>query len=575
LIVGAVALVAALTVPLGSVVAEDWPMFHHDLALSGYTPDSAPDTNQLLWTFQTNASVYSSAAVVGNSVFVGSLDGYLYSLDKYTGGLNWAFDSGAQIHSSPAVAYGKVYFLSENGNVYALDAATGMPAWTTDIGSGPWDWSSPAVHAGTVFIGSSTGWIRALDAMTGMIAWSTNIGGSPNSPITVVNGLVYSGTHNFNNAAPTLAALNEASGTMAWTYDYHLYHGGATGMVNCNGAAVVDGDGDGFPEVHIGLYNWNGATDQAVCLNEFNGVEIWSRTINGNSTSTPAVHAGTVFVGSDDHNVYALDATNNGSVIWNFPTGGQVWSSPAVSGDGKVCFGSLDHTVYCVEEATGNPIWSYFTGASHLYASPAISEGLLFIGSQNGKVYAFGIPCLDPDPLTQGYWHRQCLGVPASDGGIDPGRNGRGPGSPTEPGFVEELMPCAFERLVDLGFNDVSTCDGMDADPPSDPCEKALKQLTAVTLNVCSERLSNGCEVDLSPWGCEATSVGAAIEEIAGLIHGDECNKAKSCAAAINEAEALADGGSASTGGECSAPAARRLEREGLWGTTHRDVRGR
>jgi hypothetical protein len=118
------------------------------------------------------------------------------------------------------------------------------------------------------------------------------------------------------------------------------------------------------------------------------------------------------------------------------------------------------------------------------------------------------VPCPpDPDPSSQGYWHRQCLGIPESEGGIDPGRNGRGPQEPTEPGFVEELMPCADARLEDLGFYGMLTCEGMDADPPSDMCEKAKKQLTALILNVCSDRLMDGCPVDLSVQGCTSDTL--------------------------------------------------------------------
>jgi hypothetical protein len=157
------------------------------------------------------------------------------------------------------------------------------------------------------------------------------------------------------------------------------------------------------------------------------------------------------------------------------------------------------------------------------------------------------VPCPpDPDPSSQGYWHRQCLGIPESEGGIDPGRNGRGPQEPTEPGFVEELMPCADAGLEDLGFYGMLTCEGMDADPPSDMCEKAKKQLTALILNVCSDRLMEGCPVDLSVQGCSSDTVGGAIEEIAWLIFMDDCDQANSCAAALNEGEGLVDPGGGS-----------------------------
>jgi hypothetical protein len=158
--------------------------------------------------------------------------------------------------------------------------------------------------------------------------------------------------------------------------------------------------------------------------------------------------------------------------------------------------------------------------------------------------YEFQPPVVcQPDPESQGYWHRQCLGVPAGEGGIDPGRNGRGPSAPTEPLFVEALMPCADDRQEDLGLYGTWTCDGMEADPANNPCEKAEKQLTALILNVCSDRLQETCEVDLSAQGCLSTDLGGLLVEVAGYIQAASCQEAMDCAAAVNEGIGLVNGG--------------------------------
>ena len=58
---------------------------------------------------------------------------------------------------------------------------------------------------------------------------------------------------------------------------------------------------------------------------------------------------GTVYVGSTDRNVYALDAAT-GHVRWTYTTGGWVTSSPVMVG-GTVYIGSWDWTIYALKAA--------------------------------------------------------------------------------------------------------------------------------------------------------------------------------------------------------------------------------
>ena len=371
---------------IGSCVY-NWPKFHNDLAQTGYSDSLAPDTNDLLWTYDTGSNVQSSPAIVNGILYIGDLYGNFYALDSYTGGEIWAYQTGGAIYSSPAVENGKVYFLSADGYIYALDAFTGILSWKIMIGTGGYPWASPAVHNERVFI-ASNGFAYSLNANDGSLIWSTAIGGQSNGPIAVANGKVYTGTHNFDNTAPTLVVLNEDTGAIIWTYDYYLHHSDVVGFINSNGVSVADGDEDGNLEVYFGVVTWTGYGPQAICLDEATGNEVWTQDINGWSTSTPAVHDGKIYIGSDDGKLYALNA-GTGAYIWNYQTEAQVWAAPAVA-DGKVFVGSLDHKFYALDEDDGSLIWSYYTGASRLIGSPAVACGKVYVGNENGKVYAFG-----------------------------------------------------------------------------------------------------------------------------------------------------------------------------------------
>ena len=139
------------------------------------------------------------------------------------------------------------------------------------------------------------------------------------------------------------------------------------------------------------------------------------------------------------------------------------------------------------------------------------------------------------EPRQRAYWHRQCLGVSEADGGIDPGRRGRGPKETIEPGFREQLVPCA--EMAGL-----PGCEVIEPNPPSDPCARAEAELAALTFNKLSPRLQDECGVDLRPEGCEAATVGELMEEASTLILSGgrrECRLAAQCLAAVNQGIAL------------------------------------
>ena len=80
-------------------------------------------------------------------------------------------------------------------------------------------------------------------------------------------------------------------------------------------------------------------------------IVIWNYTTGGPVFSSPAAVGGMVYVGSTDRRVYALDAST-GAVVWNYTTGDVVASSPAVA-DGVVYVGSNDHKIYALNATTG------------------------------------------------------------------------------------------------------------------------------------------------------------------------------------------------------------------------------
>ena len=119
-----------------------------------------------------------------------------------------------------------------------------------------------------------------------------------------------------------------------------------------------------------GKEKWNFAT----------GDRMWS--------SSPAVANGVVYFGSDDKNLYAIDAVT-GKEKWRFATGDRVWSSPAVA-NGIVYVGSRDNNLYAIDAVTGKERWRFATG-DWVDSSPAVANGIIYVGSNDKNLYAIGV----------------------------------------------------------------------------------------------------------------------------------------------------------------------------------------
>jgi outer membrane protein assembly factor BamB len=72
-------------------------------------------------------------------------------------------------------------------------------------------------------------------------------------------------------------------------------------------------------------------------------------------------------------------APNTNQTLWNFTTGNAVESSPAVA-DGILFVGSDDGRAYALNASTGANIWNYTTGVA-VKSSPAVAGGVVFVGS--------------------------------------------------------------------------------------------------------------------------------------------------------------------------------------------------
>lgn len=112
----------------------------------------------------------------------------------------------------------------------------------------------------------------------------------------------------------------------------------------------------------------------------------WTFDTLGNVESSAAIGAdGTVYVGSHDFNLYAINP--DGTLKWAYLTGDKVDSSPAIGYDGTIYVGSRDKKVYAIN-LNGTLRWTYTTG-DMVFSSPVIGlDGTVYVASWDKKLYA-------------------------------------------------------------------------------------------------------------------------------------------------------------------------------------------
>ena len=309
-------------------------------------------TRDVLWTFDTGGPITSSPAIADGVAYFGSDDGTLYAVDAETGEEVWRFATGGPVRSSPAVALGSVFFGSYDGVFYALDRESGAVRWrfeTTgerrwrarnldgmgpdEVHEDPWDFfqSSPAVVDGSVYFGTGEGMVYSLDAETGAVRWAVETGDTVHSSPAVADGVVYVG-----NMESRLYAFSAETGGELWYYQ-----------------AGTDST----------YFNQHGLQ------------------------SSPLVADGRVYVGGRDGGLHAVDA-ETGAALWKFDTNGSWVLGSAALGDSALYFGTSDtNMLRAADPVTGEEFFATSLG-TFIYSSPAIAEGMLYVGSCGGVLFA-------------------------------------------------------------------------------------------------------------------------------------------------------------------------------------------
>jgi outer membrane protein assembly factor BamB len=341
-------------------------------------------TGEKIWNFSTKLRVLSTPAVSGGKLYTGADDGNIYALDAKTGAVVWSKDVGGrwqglldygvlptnQPRSSPVIIGNRLYVGALDGKVYSVDTSSGNILWSYQT-LGP-ILGSPAYYNGAVYIASTdinigpNGTLYALNADTGTVLWASQVPQSGGSGTG-------SSTRDSPASSPiVVVGARSNSSANAKVFDMIL----------------IGNNGGEYGAKYVVGYNLDGTQARFP-----NGTlyRLFSLEGTGGSvqTLTPTYYNGTVYGASYLRGV-AWNITD-GKVLWERWLIHNTYSSPAVSAtvEGtKVYIGGDSGSVHILDGATGKVFYSYHT-TGVVASSPSIWNGKMYVGSGDGYVYAF------------------------------------------------------------------------------------------------------------------------------------------------------------------------------------------
>jgi polyvinyl alcohol dehydrogenase (cytochrome) len=287
--------------PLHDVREQDWNGWGNGTANNRFQSAMAAGLTaanvanlKLKWAFgfPGGTSAFGQPTVVAGRVFVGSDNGYVYSLDAATGCVYWSYRAQAGVRNAmtvgPISAGGRthlaVYFGDLKANAYAIDAHSGAGIWKFHVEKhfATRVTAAPALYRGRLYVPISAwegfqarvldypcctavGSVSALNANTGRRIWKTYTIAQPPQPthknsqgvqqwapagvpvwntptIDPLRHALYIGTGDAStypapDTTDSIMALDLRTGKRLW---HHQIYAGDSFIVGCAGAGKTE-----------------------------------------------------------------------------------------------------------------------------------------------------------------------------------------------------------------------------------------------------------------------------------------------------------------------------------------------
>ncbi len=255
-------------------------------------------SGHIIWRAPLPSPARSSPTVVGDALYLCTIDDNLLSVSTQDGKVEWAYqatqgNTGTLGQAAPAFSDGLVVAGFESGDLSAVRADSGTLAWTDNMGgvkgtSGLAEFASvrgaSVVDNGLVFAIGLGGLMAALDLRSGRRVWERDVAGA-NTP-WIAGDILY-----VVSTEQKLAAVSKEDGTVHWVTDLPRFRNPkrTKGLITWSGPTMVGGK--------LVLVSDN---EKMAIVDPITGALVTSSDL-GETASVPAVAAQrTVLVLTDD-----------------------------------------------------------------------------------------------------------------------------------------------------------------------------------------------------------------------------------------------------------------------------------
>ncbi len=140
-----------------------------------------------------HGKLWTSPLIQGNTIYVSTYDGHIYALSSETGDLlDWSFESETGFASSPVIYENAIFLGSFDRYLYAINISHEELMWRfpQEGSAGNWFWAPPVISEGVVYAGCLDGVVYAIEAKTGEELWEFDTENPVVAPPVIVDNLL-------------------------------------------------------------------------------------------------------------------------------------------------------------------------------------------------------------------------------------------------------------------------------------------------------------------------------------------------------------------------------------------------